>query len=69
MFDLFYRLTIDGGADSRAAAVRHLRDLNLIGRGLELLHDSSLAPGARDALWTLIARLLHNNPRPVDLLL
>lgn len=61
---------------------RYLRDLNLVGRLVHILQESQdplgstesfaapLPGSGRDTtLWSLMGWLLHNNPRPVDLLM
>jgi hypothetical protein len=78
LFDLFYRMAAESGTDGRSNT-RYLRDLNLVGRLLQILHHENHHPGggvvailgasARETLWNLLGWLLHNNPRPVDLLL
>ncbi len=77
LFDLFYRMAAESGTDGRSNT-RYLRDLNLVGRLLQILHHESnnssgvvmtiLGASARKkTLWNLLGWLLHNNPRPVDL--
>ena len=77
LFDLFYRMAAESGPDGRSNT-RYLRDLNLVGRLLQILHHEHnnstggvviLGASARETLWNLLGWLLHNNPRPVDLLL
>ena len=70
LFDLFYRMAADGGPDGRSNT-RYLRDLNLVGRLLHILQESGqqLGSSTRETMWNVLGWLLHNNPRPVDLLL
>lgn len=77
LFDLFYRMAAESGSDGRSNT-RYLRDLNLVGRLVEILHHENnhstgvtvlLSASARETLWNLLGWLLHNSPRPIDLLL
>lgn len=64
-------MAAEGGSDGRSNT-RYLRDLNLVGRLLQILHENGstvLGPSGRETLWNLLGWLLHNNPRPLDLLL
>lgn len=71
LFDLFYRLATESGSDGRSNT-RYLRELNVVGRLLQILQENSstgLSGNAKESLWNLLGWLLHNNPRPIDLLL
>ncbi len=73
-------MAAESGTDGRGNT--HLRDLNLFGRVLHVLHHENnnssggvvrlmtiLDASARETLWNLLGWILHNNPRPVDLFL
>lgn len=71
LFELFYRLATEGGSDGRNNT-RYLRELNLVSRLLQILQENgstTLAGSAKESLWNLLGLLLHNNPRPIDVLL
>ena len=69
LFDLFYRLAVES-SDARGNT-KYLRELNMVSRLLQALQDtgSLISAPARESLWNVLGALLHNNPRPVDLLL
>ena len=66
LFDLFYRMAAESGPDGRSNT-RYLRDLNLVGRLLQILHHEHnnstggvviLGASARDTLWNLLGWLM-----------
>ena len=64
-------MAAESGSDGRNNT-RYLRDLNLVGRLLQILQENgstTLGAGTKETLWNLLGWLLHNNPRPVDMLL
>ena len=75
LFDLFYRMAAERGTDGRGNT-RYLRDLNLVGRLLQILHHEDnnssggvvtiLGASARETHSNLLGWLLHNSPLPVE---